>query len=126
MDGRWNTCPDWFDVGQRLRQGCSLAPLMSHLSVAAKPTVARDECREDENVMADMIKATRSATKGKRKNGSLVEAVTAISGLFRADDADIAPHITDQVCVMHAELALPLNYTVHAGAKSTRQGHRQA
>ncbi|CAB1104154.1 unnamed protein product [Ectocarpus sp. CCAP 1310/34] len=63
-DGQYS---EWFDVGQGLRQGCNLAPLLFNLFSAAMRMVAVTEFDKDPKVTADMIKiATRVECTGKR------------------------------------------------------------
>lgn len=50
-------------------------------------TVASDEFRKDEEVMADMIKVKRMVTEGKGKNSKLADAAMVIWVMLCADDA---------------------------------------
>ena len=83
------TCSEWFDVGQGLRQGCNLAPLLFNLFFAAMLMVAVDEFSGDEQVMTDMVKIRSKVTEGKGKNAKVVEAVKSLWGMLYADDAGI-------------------------------------
>lgn len=53
------------------------------------PTVAFDEFRQDEGVMADVVKAKEMVTEGKKKSANLMEVTKSIWGTLYADDAGI-------------------------------------
>ncbi|CAB1110695.1 unnamed protein product [Ectocarpus sp. CCAP 1310/34] len=91
-DGQYS---EWFDVGQGLRQGCNLAPLLFNLFSAAMRMVAVTEFDKDPKVTADMIKiATRVECTGKRgrsagKKAMMVTVAEALWDMLYADDAAI-------------------------------------
>ncbi|CAB1119058.1 unnamed protein product [Ectocarpus sp. CCAP 1310/34] len=63
-DGQYS---EWFDVGQGLRQGYNLAPLLFNLFFAAMLMVAVAEFDKDPKVTADMVKiGTQVEYTGKK------------------------------------------------------------
>ncbi|CAB1100662.1 unnamed protein product [Ectocarpus sp. CCAP 1310/34] len=90
-DGQYS---DWFDVGQGLRPGYNLAPLLFNLFFAAMLMVAVPEFDRDSKVTADMVKiGTRVEYTGKkgRSAGKKTTVVTDAEVLWAlyADDAAI-------------------------------------
>lgn len=72
------------------RDGCNLTPLLFNLFLEAMLMVAFNEFRKDnEEVMANMVKVKRVVTEVKGNNAKLVEAVRSIWGMLYANDASI-------------------------------------
>ncbi|CAB1116625.1 unnamed protein product [Ectocarpus sp. CCAP 1310/34] len=86
---------EWFDVGQGLRQGCDLAPLLFNLFVSAMLMVAVAEFDKDPKVTADMVEiGTQVEYKGKKgrsagKKTTVVTDAEALWAMLYADDAAI-------------------------------------
>ncbi|CAB1097278.1 unnamed protein product [Ectocarpus sp. CCAP 1310/34] len=81
-DGQYS---EWFDVGQGLRQGCNLAPLLFNLFLAAMLMVAVAEFDKDPKVTADMDKiGTQVEYTGKkgRSAGKKTTVATDAEALF--------------------------------------------
>ncbi|CAB1111538.1 unnamed protein product [Ectocarpus sp. CCAP 1310/34] len=91
-DGQYS---EWFDVGQGLRQGCNLAPLLFNLFFAAMLMVAVAEFDKDPKVTADMVKiGTQVEYTGKKgrsagKKTTVVTDAEALWAMLYADDAAI-------------------------------------
>ena len=115
-DGQYS---EWFGVGQGLRQGCNLAPLLFNLFSAAMRMVAVTEFDKDPKVTADMIKiATRVECTGKRgrsagKKAMMVTVAEALWDMLYADDAAIVsltPESTVSLQKMYgADVIIPLD-----------------
>ncbi|CAB1105114.1 unnamed protein product [Ectocarpus sp. CCAP 1310/34] len=84
-----------FDVGQGLRQGCNLVPLLFNLFFAAMLMVAVAEFDKDPKVPADMVKiGTQVEYMGKKgrsagKKTTVVTDAEALWAMLYADDAAI-------------------------------------
>ncbi|CAB1115899.1 unnamed protein product [Ectocarpus sp. CCAP 1310/34] len=95
-DGQYS---EWFDVGQGLRQGCNLAPLLFNLFFAAMLMVAVAEFDKDPKVTANMVKigtqvewstrARRAGRWGRRRRWRRTRR-QALWAMLYADDAAIA------------------------------------
>ncbi|CAB1102680.1 unnamed protein product [Ectocarpus sp. CCAP 1310/34] len=91
-DGQYS---EWFDVGQGLRQGCNLAPLLFNLFFAAMLMVAVAEFDKDPKVTADMVKigtqVEYTSKKGRSagKKTTVVTDAEALWAMLYADDAAI-------------------------------------
>ncbi|CAB1104552.1 unnamed protein product [Ectocarpus sp. CCAP 1310/34] len=99
-DGQYS---EWFDVGQGLRQGCNLAPLLFNLFFAAMLMVAVAEFDKDPKVTADMVKiGTQVEYTGKkgrsaRKKTTVVTDEEALWAMLYADDAAIVSRLPESL-----------------------------
>ena len=97
-DGEYS---EWFSIGQGLRQGCVLAPLLFNISFTAVLTVALATFREDPDVSGDLVRV-RKREKGEFHQECAVawdatDATTAVAveesaslwSMLYADDACI-------------------------------------
>ena len=92
-------CADKFDVGQGLRQGCVLAPLLFNMFSTAVLRVAEKRFLADAAITANMVQLQRKE-KGEKKGTSRTgkvggrrgkegEEVQSLWGMLYADDAGI-------------------------------------
>ena len=79
-------CSEWFEVAQRLRQGCVLSPLLFNVFFAAILRVVLERVSKDAGILADLIQLHEQPSKV----GLALECVRrAIWGMLYADDACI-------------------------------------
>ena len=81
-------CSEWFEVAQRLRQGCVLSPLLFNVFFTAILLVALERFRKDAGILADLIHLQEQPSKVGPETA--LECVwRAIWGMLYADDACI-------------------------------------
>ena len=93
-------CSHTFDVGQGLRQGCVLAPLLFNMLFTAVLRVAEERLLADAAITDNMVQLQRKKGKGEKKGtsrtgkvdrrgGKEEEEVQRLWGMLYADDAGV-------------------------------------
>ena len=81
-------CWDKFDVGQSLRQGCVLAPLLFNMFFTAVLLVAEKRFRPDAAITDNMVQLQRKV-KGEKEGTSCTGQVDGRGGGGRGGGAEI-------------------------------------
>ena len=80
---------DWFEVEQRLRQGCVLSPLLFNIFFVAELAVVLQKFSEDLAILAKRVHLTEPATASMGPEPAMDYVRRAVWGMLYADDACI-------------------------------------
>ena len=104
-------CSEWFEVAQRLRQGCVLAPLLFNIFFAAMLLVALQRFSGDADILADLVHLKEQP--GKVGPETALEYVRrAIWGMLYADNACIVSQSPRRLELMMAVIAKSVGRSV--------------
>ena len=97
LDNR--VCSRWFAVGQDLRQGCVLAPLLFDIFFAEVINVASARFKADKGIMSALVHLRKKKGAGGRGEATAGESVLATSlwGMLYADDGGVVSQSPEQL-----------------------------
>ena len=104
---------EWFDVTQRLRQGCVLSPLLSNVFFASAIHAVLVRFSEDPNILKDLVHLEEGLGGNGVEVGPLACVRRSVWGMLYADDAGIVSKSAEGLAKMMTVIVTVMNSRTH-------------